>query len=88
MQYHFPPSSLSRSLRARWPRRQPAPASHAHSGQPTVTKARSNGRLKRTRAHLRAMEPTTTPAGDRPGTRGSAFRLDLPPPLLKSDLSS
>jgi len=39
-----------------------------------VTKTRTNGRPKRTGAHLRAME-ATRPAGDRRGAPGSVLRL-------------
>ena len=54
------------------PRRLPAPALHAHSGQPNVTKARTNGRPKRTGAHLRAMKPTR-PAARRGPPGGTGF---------------
>ena len=50
----------------------------ARSSQLNVTKARTNGRPKRTGAYLRAME-ATRPAGARRGARGSVLRLDLPP---------
>ena len=51
----------------------------ARSSQLKVTKTRTNGRPKRTGAHLRAME-ATRPAGDRWGGPGSVLRLSWPPP--------
>ena len=67
------------SLSARAARRLLPRAPGARSSQLKVTKTRTNGRPKRTGAHLRAME-ATRPAGDRRGAPGSVLRLDLPPP--------
>ena len=74
--FGYDTSLSARAARRLLPR---ARAPGARSSQLNVTRARANGRPKRTGAHLRAMEPTR-PAGDRPGARGSVFRLDLPPP--------
>ena len=67
------------SLSARAARRLLPRAPGARFSQLKVTKARTNGRPKRTGAHLRAME-ATRPAGDRRGAPGSVLRLDLPTP--------
>ena len=67
------------SLSARAARRLLPRAPGARFSQLKVTKARTNGRPKRTGAHLGAME-ATGPAGNRRGAPGSVLRLDLPPP--------
>ena len=66
------------SLSARAARRLLPRAPGARSSQPIVTKTRTNGRPKRTGAHLRAME-ATRPAGDRRGAPDSVLRLSCPP---------
>ena len=67
------------SLSARAARRLLPRAPGARSSQLKATKACTNGRPKRTGAHLRAME-ATRPAGDRRGAPGSVLRLSCPPP--------